>query len=297
MTRRLIVAAMVAAGLVVLTGCRVEGRITVRSEHAIEVDVTVHAKRSPYCNGDLAGLATTPGRDADGVVTSCRYTGIVDPVALDMGVAAVTDAGEYRVVTINPLQAAAGRLPRIDNDVDGIDVTIAMPGDVVEANGGMPAGSELRLSDPAALELPGGVRVMSLNHAGPASTLWWGAGGAALGVLSTATAVVLWRGRRPPGRADGVDEWPESGRAWFNEPSDDTHGLPAPEGSGPGRWGEGPWNRGRSKRGRWNLSRANLDSECLVRANRDRGFPNAATGRSGRRTEVRPWADAGDVQP
>ncbi len=89
--------------LLTMTGCRVEGRIDVRSTHAVDVDVTVHGRRSPYCTSDLAGLSTTPGVDANGVVTSCRYLGTVEPSQFGWAFGVAT-AGEYITVVFNPLQ-------------------------------------------------------------------------------------------------------------------------------------------------------------------------------------------------
>lgn len=234
MTRRVLAAAMVAVGLVALTGCRVEGRIAVQSEHTIEIDVTVHGRRSPYCNGDLDGLTTIPGRDPDGVVISCRYIGTVDPAVFGNGEAVVADAGEYRAVTFNPLQASEGQPPAIQNDVEAIDVTIAMPGGIVEANGGSPAGAQVRITDPAVLERAGGLRVLSLNHAGPSWTVWWGVGGLAAGVLGTLFVMALWRDRRPVDDRDadafeGADD--DRAGAWPPEPAPASE----PAGSEPAR--------------------------------------------------------------
>ena len=69
-------------GLVALAGCSVEGRVQVRSAVAVDVDVTVRANRSPYCNADIVGLSTDPERGRGGVITSCRYRGTLDPSQL-----------------------------------------------------------------------------------------------------------------------------------------------------------------------------------------------------------------------
>ena len=118
-----------------------------RPDDRLDVDLTVHAKRSPYCNADLAGLSVIAGGDADGVVLSCRYLGTVDPTVLGYRGVSVTSTGEVQVATFNPLLVPAAGAPPIINDVEALDVVIVTAGDIVEANAGVVAGKELTLAD------------------------------------------------------------------------------------------------------------------------------------------------------
>lgn len=130
-----------------LTGCRVEGRVVVRPDDRLDVDLTVHAKRRPYCNADLVGLSVIAGRDADGVVLSSRYLGTIDPTVFGYRGVSVTSAGEVQVATFNPLLVPAAGAPTIINDVEALDVVIVTAGDIVEANAGVVVGKELTLAD------------------------------------------------------------------------------------------------------------------------------------------------------
>ena len=200
-----------------LTGCRVEGRVVVRPDDRLDVDLTVHAKRSPYCNADLVGLSVIAGRDADGVVLSCRYLGTIDPTVFGYRGVSVTSAGEVQVATFNPLLVPAAGAPTIINDVEALDVVIVTAGDIVEANAGVVAGKELTLADPASLGQPGGVRVLALRHAGPASWVWWALGGAVAGAVATLLVPLVLRPAdfRVGGTAESApdDDRPEA-RSW-----------------------------------------------------------------------------------
>ena len=189
-------------GLVALAGCSVEGRVQVRSAVAVDVDVTVRANRSPYCNADIVGLSTDPERGRGGVITSCRYRGTLDPSQLGWALG-LASAGEYLVAVFNPLQVpASGPSDSTDNQLDAVDVVIVMPGSIQEANSGQVSDDQVRITDPEVLTLPGGLKLVALNHPGPAHWVWWGAGGLLLGAVA-ATAVVLFGRRqwRRPARA------------------------------------------------------------------------------------------------
>ena len=147
MTRRRLALALLALVLFGLTGCRVEGRVVVRPDDRLDVDLTVHAKRRPYCNADLVGLSVIAGRDADGVVLSCRYLGTIDPTVFGYRGVSVTSTGEVQVATFNPLLVPAAGAPTIINDVEALDVVIVTAGDIVEANAGVVVGKELTLAD------------------------------------------------------------------------------------------------------------------------------------------------------
>lgn len=142
-------------GLVALAGCSVEGRVQVRSAVAVDVDVTVRANRSPYCNADIVGLSTDPERGRGGVITSCRYRGTLDPSQLGWALG-LASAGEYLVAVFNPLQVpASGPSDSTDNQLDAVDVVIVMPGSIQEANSGQVSDDQVRITDPEVLTLPG----------------------------------------------------------------------------------------------------------------------------------------------
>lgn len=186
---------MLALALAALAGCSVEGRVNVQSATAVEVDVTVRADRSPYCNADIVGLSTIPERGRGGVITSCRYLGTMDPSQLGWALGLAT-AGEYLVAVFNPLQVpASGSGDSTENQLDAVDVTIVLPGSVQEANSGQVTGDRVRITDPAVMTLPGGLRLVALNHAGPAHWVWWFGGGILLGVLGATGVLIVVRRR------------------------------------------------------------------------------------------------------
>lgn len=202
--------------LVALAGCSVEGRVEVRSAVAVDVDVTVRANRSPYCNADIVGLSTDPERGRGGVITSCRYRGTLDPSQLGWALG-LASAGEYLVAVFNPLQVpASGPSDSTDNQLDAVDVVVVMPGSIQEANSGQVSDDQVRITDPEVLTLPGGLKLVALNHPGPAHWVWWGGGGVLLGALAAITAVLLARRqwRRPasatPTPGQGVQAEPEA---------------------------------------------------------------------------------------
>lgn len=240
MTRRRLALALLALVLFGLTGCRVEGRVVVRPDDRLDVDLTVHAKRSPYCNADLVGLSVIAGRDADGVVLSCRYLGTVDPTVFGYRGVSVTSAGEVQVATFNPLLVPAAGAPTIINDVEALDVVIVTAGDIVEANAGVVAGKELTLADPASLGQPGGVRVLALRHAGPASWVWWALCGAVAGAVATLLVLLVLRPAafRVGGTAESApdDDRPEVDAAHHVDP-DETAAPPQAHWAARGRDG------------------------------------------------------------
>ena len=169
--------------LVSLAGCSIEGRVQVTSVSSMDVDVTVRGDRSPYCNGDIPGLSVVVGSEPGGVVSSCRYLGTVDPTGLDF-VLGLASAGEYLVLVMNPFHVSElGLSEAAATEVERIDITFVMPGTVVERNGGTPNGPELRITDLKAFQVPGGLRVVSLNHTGPPWWQWWTAAGLLAGLL------------------------------------------------------------------------------------------------------------------
>lgn len=220
--------AVLGLALLAMTGCRAEGRIEVRSAHAVDVDVTVHGRRSPYCTSDLAGLTAVPGLDTNGVVDSCHYRGTVEPSQFGWAFGVAT-AGEYITVVFNPFQVpvegAGGSIPDADQ-LEAVDITVVLPGQIVENNGGRASGTELRVTDPGVLELPGGLRFAALNHPGPPLWVWWSAGGALVGAASVLGVLWLLRRRtdagRPPAGPDDFDD----------DPLADEHG-PTPGGDPP----------------------------------------------------------------
>ena len=176
--------------LVALAGCSVQGRVEVRSAVAVDVDVTVRADRSPYCNADIVGLSTIPERGRGGVITSCRYLGTLDPSQLGWALG-LAGAGEYLVAVFNPLQVpASGPSDATENQLDAVDVVVVMPGSIQEANSGLVSDDQVRITDPDVLTLPGGLRLVALNHPGPAHWVWWLVGGVLAGVCA-ATVVLL----------------------------------------------------------------------------------------------------------
>lgn len=229
--------------LLTMTGCRVEGRIDVRSTHAVDVDVTVHGRRSPYCTSDLAGLSTTPGVDANGVVTSCRYLGTVEPSQFGWAFGVAT-AGEYITVVFNPLQIPVegpGGMTG-ENELDAVDVTVGLPGQVVENNGGAASGTELRITDPEVLELPGGLRFAALTHPGPPLWVWWLTGGVLVGATSVIGVLWLRRGRDAVRAAPAPDDLGDAPDAGPGAPDavPAPGAVPAPPGAVPETPGAGP---------------------------------------------------------
>ena len=181
--------------------------MVVQSPSAVDVDVTVRASRSPYCNADIVGLSTIPERGRGGVITSCRYLGTIDPAQLGWALG-LASAGEYLVAVFNPLQVpATGPSDSTENQLDGVDVTIVMPGSIKESNSGQVADRQLRVTDPEVLTLPGGLRVVALSHAGPEQAVWWVGAGAVLGALITAGLLLTVRlFRRRAGRVDAAGD-------------------------------------------------------------------------------------------
>jgi len=235
-----------ALALLTLTGCRVEGRVVVREVSAVDVDITVSGERSPYCNSDLVGLSTSPGREPGGVITSCRYIGVVDPAHLGWTMMSLATGGEYLVAVFNPFQvpfSGTGNGSDVDNEVDQLDVTVVMPGAVVETNSGTVAGNELRVTDPHLLELPGGLRVVALNHPGPALWVWWLSAGVLLGAAATIVALSAVRRRNAGGAGvppdDDLQASQEPEFAAADPPVEASAGLqslPDPESQDPSVW-------------------------------------------------------------
>lgn len=184
--------------LFLFAGCTIEGRIQATSVSGLDVDLTVRGARSPYCSGDIPGISVTPGNEPGGVVGSCHYVGKVDLTTVG-SVLGLASAGEYLVLVLNPYQLAFdGPQPgRIQSDVEGIDVTVVMPGSVLEHNGGAASGSQVRITDITQFEVPGGLRIVALNHPGPPWWQWWAGGGFFVGaLLGLALIGVLRRGVR-----------------------------------------------------------------------------------------------------
>lgn len=204
--RRLCIA-LLACALLALGGCAVEGRVQVTSVDAIEVDLLVTGARSPYCGSDLDGLTTTPGLDASGVVTSCRYVGMVDPDDLSWALG-TAEVAEYFVFVLNPPDSSGGGAGRWDL-LQAVDLRVIMPGTVVEATSGLTAGSEVHITDPRAFDGTNGLRLVSLRGAGPPPWVGWLAGGMALGVGST-LAVLAWRRRRSMVAFEPDDSWDDA---------------------------------------------------------------------------------------
>lgn len=190
--RRLRALLLVLLGVCTLAGCSIEGRVELVSPSVVNLDVTVRGERSPYCNGDIAGVTVTPGNEPGGIVSSCRYVGTVNPLTLEGAYVAVATAGEYTAVVLNPY--ADGQ---ISNEVESLAVTLVLPGDLVEHSSGVAVGRELRLTDPTVFDVPGGLRVVALNHAGPPYWLWWTGGGLVLGLLAGLATAALIRRRSP----------------------------------------------------------------------------------------------------
>jgi hypothetical protein len=196
--------------LAALGGCSVEGRVEITSAITMDVDVTVRSGPSPYCNADIVGLSTIPKRGRGGVITSCRYLGTMNPSEYGWALGVAT-AGEYMVAVFDPMGSTPGE--SVENQVDAVDVTIVMPGAIQESNSGQVTQHEVRITDPQVLVLPGGLRVVSLNHAGLPHWVWWVAGGALVGALVATVVLALvrrfGRGRRVrPRVADSAEAEP-----------------------------------------------------------------------------------------
>jgi len=245
MARRPSALAVLVLVLVTMTGCRVEGRVEVRAVSAVDVDVTVSGERSPYCNSDLVGLSTSPGREPGGVITSCRYIGVVDPANLGWAMMSLASGGEYLVAVFNPFQVpfnGKGNGTDVDNEVNQLDVTVVMPGTVVETNSGTVSGNELRITDPDVLELPGGLRVVALNHPGPGLWVWWLSTGVLLGAAATMVVLTVRRRRAnaaelPTDESRQADDEPAVAAAAEEvDPGGEAQSLPDGEQPNPSMW-------------------------------------------------------------
>ena len=182
-----------SAALVMLTGCSIEGRVQAFSASNLSIDLTVHGSRSPYCSADIPGLSVTPGNEPGGVVSSCHYAGKVDLTTVG-SVLGLASAGEYLVLVINPFQFTFdGPQDVRRTDVEAIDITVVMPGTVVEHNGGRVSGAEVRITELEQLQVPGGLRLVALNHAGPPWWQWWAGGGFVVGLLLGLAAIGVAR--------------------------------------------------------------------------------------------------------
>ena len=197
---------MLLFGTGALAGCSVDGRIDVVSPTAVNLDFTVRGEPSASCDGGIEGLSVTPGTDPGGIVT-CHYAGTVNPSALGGANVPVTTVGEYIAVVVNPFGTSGQGTG--SETINTVDVTLVLPGDVVEHNSGVAQGRELRLTDPNLLQVPGGFRVVALNHAGPSYWLWWTGGGLVLGAVAGWAA--SWLLRRRLRHARGVAQDPGSG--------------------------------------------------------------------------------------
>lgn len=191
-------------GVCLLAGCSIEGRVEVVSPTVLNLDVTVRGERSPYCDGDIQGVTVTPGNEPGGIVSSCRYVGTVNPLTLGATYFTVAAVGEYTAVVLLPFAGTGGQ--GTSNEVESLEVTLVLPGDVVERTSGVASGRELRLTDPKIFEVPGGLRVVALNHAGPPYWLWWTGGGLVAGLLAGLAGAGLIRRRTPPRGGSPADQ-------------------------------------------------------------------------------------------
>lgn len=179
------VAAFAMAALsLTLTGCDLAGRIDVRSEQEIVVDLYV-SDAAQACvtlsEQSLASLSVVVDRGG------CRVTGTLGRQNPAPELVALLVVGEHYVLDLS-FPEGAGEVP--------MDVIVTFPGMVLDGGGGRTDSHRVHFERGFGLGGVGKVRIVALNHPGP---LWWelaAGGGVLLGALSTVTVLLLLRRRR-----------------------------------------------------------------------------------------------------
>ncbi len=185
---RRLVAALVAVFAALLTGCSVSGVIEVRSADEVMIDVTIsHASDEYVCTGVGMGDLPLSVTDKDEPGT-CRISGMVHPELLHRYLT-VSHAGEFFVMTFNPLLAAPGADAPTESMLSTfteLDLAVVFPGQVTNTTG-QADGNVAHFRDPKQFIRPYGLRAEALDHPGPA----WSVIGPIAGFLAGAAAAVL----------------------------------------------------------------------------------------------------------
>lgn len=211
------------------SGCSVQGRVTVRSPQAMDVDLTILDVDGSCEDAQIPGVSVLPGKGA-GDQRTCRAVGTLDPSDELFGLV-VGVAEDYVLLIYNPLQIPLSRgSDTTSNPVKGMDVVIAFPGQVVSSSAGSVQGREVHVTNPAALLQPGGLRAVAYRDTGLPAWVWSVALGVAGGL---AVGLLLGRSRRLRRRGVDQDDAPVEA---LMPVIDDEPELPPRESSDQSRW-------------------------------------------------------------
>ena len=193
---RRLVAALVAVFAALLTGCSVSGVIEVRSADEVMIDVTIsHASDEYVCTGVGMGDLPLSVTDKDEPGT-CRISGMVHPELLHRYLT-VSHAGEFFVMTFNPLLAAPGADAPTESMLSTfteLDLAVVFPGQVTNTTG-QADGNVAHFRDPKQFIRPYGLRAEALDHPGPAWSVIGPIAGFLAGAAAAVLAFALWRRR------------------------------------------------------------------------------------------------------
>lgn len=228
---RRLVAALVVVFAGLLTGCSVSGVIEVRSADEVMIDVTIsHASDEYVCTGVGMGDLPVTVTDKDEPGT-CRISGTVHPELLHRYLT-VAHAGEFFVMTFNPLSAAPGADAPTESMLSTfteLDLAVRFPGQVTNTTG-QADGSVAHFRDPKQFIRPYGLRAEALDHPGPAWSVIGPIAGFLAGAAAAVLAFTLWRRR---GLSDPMSDPEESTEAPDVEVWDEPEGEPVLTGEPP----------------------------------------------------------------
>lgn len=195
-----VAAAVGAAALALLfTGCRAEGTVNMLSPDAVEFDLLFDTSPEDcsadnVAGGGVMGLTVVSVPAADGTM-DCRVSGTADGTGIDevFPYFIATEVGEYYLIGT-----------RFDYGLDGMDVTVTFPGDVVSTSGGEISGNEVRFTTERMQ--PGPLKIIARSQPG---AQWWpvllAVGGLLAGGLVFGSGWLLGR-RRTATPAEPLEE-------------------------------------------------------------------------------------------
>jgi len=205
-----------------LSGCRLQGTVEMVAPEEIRVDLTFNVT-SDECSFEAGqgyfGLEAEAKALPDGTV-DCRLAGTVsaDRLTEIYPTLVATDVGEYDLLATN-----------FAYEIDGIDVLVTMPGQVVSASFGEVSGNQVHITTDRVVLKP----LKIVARAQPGSQWWpaWWAGGGLLAGAGMVGAGWLLRRRRNGASFEPQEETfdltpeaePVIGQGWHAPPPETRH--------------------------------------------------------------------------